>query len=146
MRKIALFISIFAVVASLFYGCCQTQVPYYAFQFEVHDVNGNNIVGPNKRYNPDSISVYVDTTKISITPAINDKDSSYFFYGPFDGLDIYNDKPYVIRYNFIEKDTFYLTITKEKLKCYTAYELKHFKTRTQDEDIINDRFVLIGKN
>jgi hypothetical protein len=146
MKKIVFFTAVLAIITSVFCGCCQKQVPYYGFQFEVHDVNGNNIVGQNKRYHPDSISVYVDTTKIELTPSLNNKDSTYFFYGPFEGLDIYNDKPYIIRYNFIEKDTFFLTIAKENLKCYTAYELKHFKTRTQDEEIVNDRFVLIGKN
>lgn len=145
MKKIVLLSIVSAIFASLFYGCCQSQAPYYAFQFEVHDVNGNNIVGLNKRYQADSIKVYVENTPINITPSVN-TDSSYFFYGPFEGLDIYNGKPYVIHYNTIEKDTFYLTIEKKKLKCYTAYELTHFKTQTQDEDILNDRFVLIGKN
>jgi hypothetical protein len=85
------------------------------------DTNGNNLIGIDKKYKPDSIFFIIDSTKWYI----------HYNYGQliwvYSNGDRFNSSNYLLHLAYNVIDTIKMTISKQSNKCFDSYSIQKFK-------------------
>lgn len=106
-----------------YYSCTKEKIlcsPKPPYAIEIIDKDSNDIVGNNKRYNPDSIYYQVNNTRIKASV----QDSFIHFITGFNTL---NDKEFYLMLESSDSDTLNLKINNGTSECGTYTEILEFK-------------------
>lgn len=121
-----LFIST-ALFSILFFSCesnkgpCIIDPPSQELPFSIVDSSMNNLVGYDKTYVPDSITLYNDFDTVELEFfRLNDS------IVDFDLWSIIDDAEYYLRLNHLDTDTLRLDLKRNITECYTYYTVDKF--------------------
>jgi len=104
----------------------------YVCRIEIVDTNGNNLIGIDKKFKPDSIFFIIDSTKWYIP----------FNYGQliwvYSNGDRFNSSNYLLHLAYNVIDTIKMTISKQSNECFDSYSVQKF---TYNDKIISPQTI-----
>lgn len=107
------------------YSCNQKDVECYPKRYDCEifliDKNGVSLIGNNKLYKPDSISMIIDGSKWTTTV---DSDKIVWSYS---GLDKFNSTKYFLFLSSTDTDTIDFIISKQSGECFDSFKIDTFK-------------------